>query len=409
MCVGFTDDDEMRRRATLITTATTTGMLWWWYFGSGNVLSKSRPDCVLVFPRDPYKDWARATRTYLREKYGIRSELQELHLDDPEREEVILSIISTEAKAVIPFEVNVTEYVASELKELTSLCRDSQTILNLNDKAKQITLLSSSVIPQIPTLNLDTCTSSQLREFVANTKSRKFIVKPSQGAGSLHQTVLTREEAENTMVRLISNGLWNKPAVIQPLIEESYSTIEFNVFVDEEKHIRWIATHSPGGLSEKNWTEGVTLFSYDDKNDLDRILCFTRDVVERYELRGLMEFEFLRVRGDNRELYLLEVNPRVSSSIVAFDSDGNSPYIDNLLVPYIASLGVSLSPQHVDKPSSPQVDVWFPPELTASSYVESIWCGSSSGGGGGGDGCDNNSGGGGSSSSSSSSSYLIKK
>ena len=45
----------MRRAAAQITTATTAGMLMWWYVGSDHVLTKSRPDCVLVYPRDPYK------------------------------------------------------------------------------------------------------------------------------------------------------------------------------------------------------------------------------------------------------------------------------------------------------------------------------------------------------------------
>ena len=46
---------RMRRAAAQITTATTAGMLMWWYVGSDRVLTKSRPDCVLVYPRDPYK------------------------------------------------------------------------------------------------------------------------------------------------------------------------------------------------------------------------------------------------------------------------------------------------------------------------------------------------------------------
>ena len=234
-------------------------------------------------------------------------------------------------------------------------------------------MLSSAIIPQIPTLNLETCTASQLCDFVSETKASNFIVKPTQGAGSLHQTVLTKEDVSGTMVRLISNNLWKKPAVIQPLIENNFSTIEFNIFVDDEDELVWIATHSPGGLSKENWRDGVDLYPYQDKEDLERILRFVRSMIEQHELRGLLEFEFLK-NHENDKLFLLEVNPRISSSIVAFDAEGNSPYIDKLLVPYIRKLGVDIrkSPKHSS--SSSDSKVWFPPELSAESYVKQAWC-----------------------------------
>lgn len=353
---------------------TTAGALWW-FLGSDNALTKSHPDCILVFPRDPYADWARATRTYLKEKYDVRAELEELHENDPERDEVVLSILSTEAKAIIPFEVNVTEFIASEMGNRTILCRNSSTISNLNHKAKQISMLSSPSIPQIPTLDLETCSASQLCDFVSKTNNSKFIVKPSRGAGSLHQKVLTKDEVCGTMARLISNKLWKKPAVIQPLIESKYSTIEFNLFVDNDEDLVWIATHSPGGLSEKNWEDGVILYPYEDKEDLEQILSFVKSMIQRHELRGLLEFEFLK-NHENDELFLLEVNPRISSSIVAFDAEGNSPYIDRLLVPYIRKLGVDVrnpAPSK-DSSSSSSCKVWFPPELSAESYVKEQWC-----------------------------------
>ena len=40
-------------------------------------------------------------------------------MEDPDRDEVILNIFATEAKAVIPFEVKVTEFVASEMRNKT--------------------------------------------------------------------------------------------------------------------------------------------------------------------------------------------------------------------------------------------------------------------------------------------------
>ena len=94
-------------------------------------------------------------------------------------------------------------------------------------------------------------------------------------------------------------------------------------------------------------------------------------MVEQHELRGLLEFEFLK-NHENDKLFLLEVNPRISSSIVAFDAEGNSPYIDKLLVPYIRKLGVDI--RKSPSLSSSDSKVWFPPELSAESYVKRIWC-----------------------------------
>ena len=75
--------------------------------------------------RITYTDWARATREYLKRKYGVRGELEEIHVEDPDRDKVILNIFATNAKAVIPFEVNVTKFVASEMRNRTILCRNT--------------------------------------------------------------------------------------------------------------------------------------------------------------------------------------------------------------------------------------------------------------------------------------------
>ena len=113
-------------------------------------------------------------------------------MEDPDRDEVILNILLPRQKGGNPFEVQVT-LLASEMRNKTILCRKTSTISNINDKAYQVKMPSSPIIPQIPTLNLEACTASQLCDFVSETKASNFIVKPTQGAGSL-ASVLTKED-----------------------------------------------------------------------------------------------------------------------------------------------------------------------------------------------------------------------
>ena len=85
----------------------------------------------------------------------------------------------------------------------------------------------------------------------------------------------------------------------------------------------------------------------------------------------------IRARHTGSLLCLLEVNPRVSSSVCAFDAAGNSPYIDRLVVPYLRYLGLGgmLEPPATEggsnvarPPASHPAWVYSAPEGAACSY-----------------------------------------
>lgn len=59
-------------------------------------------------------------------------------------------------------------------------------------------------------------------------------------------------------------------------------------------------------------------------------------------LNGMFNFEFLYHNG---ELYFLEVNPRYSGNIFCRDKSGNHPFLEKVIVPYVANCGVEVEKQ----------------------------------------------------------------
>merc|ERR1712194_438730 len=130
--------------------------------------------------------------------------------------------------------------------------------------------------------------------------------------------------------------------------------------------IEWLCTYASGGITEDMWTNGTSLTTYDG-DDLSRMVLFVRDAVRLHKLQGLMEFEFLISGGG---LFFLEVNPRISSSVTGFDSNGFSPYIEKLVVPCLQSFGLVPAEELVNWQAS---CVSCPPEGRANEFWQRIY------------------------------------
>lgn len=372
---------SMRRSVTSVTVAFALAA-GSFYESIGEKKRQTPNDVLVVYPRDPYADWARALKVYMMRKYGVHVVLEELSANDPDEDGVMCKAHSGRF-VVIPMQVEVTKKLAENRVRHSLLCPDASIYTKLDNKAVMSTLLENNgFLPQIPTLDVCKSDASELKAFVHDHRTfNRFILKPNEGAGSAHQRVLSRNDVTEHLVPIVRRGLWDKPTVMQPLIE-NHRTIEFNFLAIEGKVVAHLCTISPsGGISEKMWEDGCFLYKHEDPHDLRRILALVENVAETNRLSGLMEFEFLKVEYDEEnnvddksscDLYLLEVNPRISSSVVAFDPDsGDLPYVDQLLVPYLRSFGIDVESDANSEQTCRAF--WFPPETTAYAYALGKW------------------------------------
>jgi len=327
---------------------------------------------ILHPPRQPYTDWGRALAYYLKKRYQLLAVTTHYAPNDPDVD-VTMRSLHSDRVALIPMSVEVTQALAENKIASAILCTDNPDIYDmLNDKGRQsVEILTSHGISSLPTFDMGdraAATGDALREFVARNDAKQYVLKPSKGAGSQHHKIITREEVIGTMARLLNQRLWEKPCVIQPY-HSSHATVEFNFFALDGEIVDSLCTISECGLSEEMWERGLVLKTYRGKA-LENIVRFAKSVVAKHRLSGLMEFEFLRVRDDHdvETLYFLECNPRISSSVVAFDADGISPYVEKLVIPYLIAVGV-LANDVVARESN--FDVFeYPPDCEAEKTLK---------------------------------------
>merc|ERR1712232_117731 len=72
----------------------------------------------------------------------------------------------------------------------------------------------------------------------------------------------------------------------------------------------------------------------------DKIKAFNAEWVRQHKISGFCGVEFL-FNLDRQELFLMEVNPRISGSIACFDNDQRSPYFHRLVMPYLERFELS--------------------------------------------------------------------
>lgn len=327
--------------------------------------SESEPDgpCILlVHNKQPFDDWAATLRSYLRTRFQVHVRsmslnvqrlglLERLELDNP-------------ANVIIPFGREVTELVCA--REGSALLCSADLYYRLDHKGCMFSLEFPATISQIPTYVIPPTIDSahtklpEFRSFVSGYEA--VIIKPAEEAGSKGQRIISRERVQDLLDKS-HNGLCPlelADTVVQPYLE-NHITVEFNFFALEGELIEWLCTQATGGITEDMWTNGTRLKTYDGE-ELSRIVSFVRDTIRLHQLHGLMEFEFLILDG---QVFLLEINPRISTSITGFDNQGFSPYIEKLVVPYLQSFGL-LKEEKLSHWQAPCV--FCPPEKHAAEF-----------------------------------------
>merc|ERR1712154_568993 len=84
-----------------------------------------------------------------------------------------------------------------------------------------------------------------------------------------------------------------------------------------------------------------------------QMAAFVRKMCKTHDISGLMEIEFLKTEG---QTYILEVNPRLSGILNCLTMDGIAPYMERLIVPYLAHYGLEIRAKDYDTTE----DLFFP-------------------------------------------------
>eukprot|EP00928_Gymnodinium_smaydae_P062570 TRINITY_DN46405_c0_g1_i1.p1 TRINITY_DN46405_c0_g1~~TRINITY_DN46405_c0_g1_i1.p1 ORF type:complete len:496 (+),score=64.31 TRINITY_DN46405_c0_g1_i1:122-1609(+) len=323
---------------------------------------EEEPCIVLVYNTLVFADWAGALRRYLKTKFGLRVRSLQINVKN-------LSLfqrleLENSTNIIIPVGREVSQFVASI--ECNACVCDADMYHNFDHKGLMTSLEFPDTISQIPTHVVPATMKSEAGE-IANLRSAasKFgtvIVKPAEEAGSKGQRILSPEALEEMLAASPGGALPSalKDTIIQPYFKD-HSTIEFNFFAREGEVIEWLCTYSGGGLTEDMWANGTSLQTYDGEH-LDKMVAFVRDSVRLHQLQGLLEFEFLISEG---KVFFLEVNPRISSSVTGFDSQGCSPYIEKVVVPCLQHFGLLKGKELADWEAP---SVYCPPEGRAEEY-----------------------------------------
>lgn len=320
------------------------------------------PSILLVHNKQPFDDWAATLCSYLRTRFQVHVRSMSIHVQRLgllERLE-----LDNPANVIIPFGREVTELVCA--REGSAHVCSADMYYRLDHKGCMSSLEFPATISQIPTYVIPpTITSAhanlpELTSFVSGYEA--VIIKPVEEAGSKGQRILSRELVHDLLHKSPNAAcpLELADTVVQPYLE-NHTTVEFNFFASRGELIEWLCTQATGGITEDMWANGTRLQTYDGE-ELSRIVSFVRDTIRLHQLHGLMEFEFLISGG---QVFLLEINPRISTSITGFDSQGFSPYIEKLVVPYLQNFGLLKDKElsHWQAPS-----VFCPPEKHAAEF-----------------------------------------
>jgi len=205
-------------------------------------------------------------------------------------------------------------------------CEDPEIYRCLDDKAKMTEFKFPQQFSQIPTVPLKDATEAD----ILGLDCEEIFIKPCEGAASEDQFKVDVKTAMEYI---------GQHVVAQPYFAE-HETIELNFLAVEGEMIDWMAITTPGGVQNEMYYKGMKKISM--RGELAQSMAeFARDMCEMHQISGVMEIEFLK-SGDN--VYLLEVNPRISASICVMNEDGLCEYLERLVCPYLAHLGAAVKP-----------------------------------------------------------------
>lgn len=195
---------------------------------------------------------------------------------------------------------------------------------------------SSVKINQIPTHYVTNETAeAEVQEFMNKFPYEKYILKQENGAGANKMEVVKTAKAAIS-VEYGHGGFY----VMQPYIWP-HKQLSMNIMAYEGKLEGMLLADCDGGQDPEIMVKLGYMCSLvpDDAWFAPKIKAFVKEFVAHNHISGMMGIDFM-LAGPN--LYLMEVNPRVTGIEAMIDKRGASVYWDRILSRYFEHCGITM-------------------------------------------------------------------
>jgi len=254
---------------------------------------------------------------------------------------------------VLPMTVHDAEFIENERLTKNALLSPVKTLKKLDDKAQlpqfEVFRKSSGLLPFVPTVQTANMGQSALKRFLR--KYSHFILKKNTADVSTDQHRITREELEALDFEQFQD--FSLQPYLTPHFNHSCNFLcsdgvidldSFHVYVIPEDFYKQSQVNLQYSLPYHAFMEyrflDLTPQEFETFIRVSKVFAHCATVCQDLKLSGMFNFEFLFHSED--EFYFLEVNPRYSGNIFCKDEDGNHPFLDKVIVPYIKKCGVEV-------------------------------------------------------------------
>lgn len=256
-------------------------------------------------------------------------------------------------QCVLPMTVQDAEFVENSGLGKNALLSPVRLLKQLDDKAQlpqfEVFRKSSGLLPFVPTVQTARMGQSALTRFLRKYES--FIVKKNTADVSTDQHRFTREELESLDFEQFQD--FSLQPYLTPHSNYSCNFLCQDGVIDLESFHTYVIPEDFYKQSQVNLQYYLPYHAFMEYRFLDltpkefetfirisKVFSHCATVCQDLKLTGMFNFEFLFHSED--EFYFLEVNPRYSGNVFCKDEDGNHPFLDKVIVPYIKKCGVQV-------------------------------------------------------------------
>lgn len=213
------------------------------------------------------------------------------------------------------------------------LVNHSQLYDYLDDKEKCVELINY-IDPDIPIINTfknKTYSEHDLNVFLEKNKNFEFFIFKGKKSFSSDDIFVYKK---NEVIDAYKTQKFND-YIIQPYLQ-NYKLNSINLLTYNGKILDFIITNQPNNYDKENML-GKNFFKINrnilHKNEkyYKEIYDISYNIIKKTNYSGFIEIEYLC----NKDVLLLEINPRISGHILDINDNYNLIYVDILIIKYI--------------------------------------------------------------------------
>lgn len=289
-----------------------------------------------------YQGLAKHLQGLLASQYGIDADCFD-HSSDAFREH----------SCILPMTVQDAEFLENGGLTKNALLSPVHLLKKLDDKSQlpqfDVFQKRAGLLPFVPTVQTSTMGESALKRFLR--KYSNFILKKNTADVSTDQYRLSSEELQTWDFKDFQN--FSLQPYLTPHSNYSCNFVcqdgvidldSFHVYAIPEEFYKQsqvnLQYHLPYHAFMDFRMMDLTPKEFETFVRVSKVFSHCATVCQDLKLNGMFNFEFLF--HSEEEFYFLEINPRYSGNIYCKDEDGNHPFLDKVIVPYIKKCGVEV-------------------------------------------------------------------